>query len=163
MSYYEDRIRALEARIEEMSMLNRMKAIPVEAKLMERIGELNKENDRLKALTVEMDKTINISQSGCRELKAEVERLTFDPLTYLDDQGEWMPRHTHLAAVERLKAEVERLTKAGDAMQTRLNFFQKRWDNDELCEEAEAWNAAKDGNLRKNADISSTQSTHDNP
>ena len=42
-------------------------------------------------------------------LKAEVERLTFDPLTYLDDQGEWMPRHTHLAAVERLKAEVERL------------------------------------------------------
>jgi len=43
----------------------------------------------------------------------------------------------------RLKAEVERLTKAGDAMQTRLNFFQKRWDNDELCEEAEAWNAAK--------------------
>ena len=42
-------------------------------------------------------------------LKAEVERLTFDPLTYLDDQGEWMPRHIHLAAVERLQAEVERL------------------------------------------------------
>ena len=40
-------------------------------------------------------------------LKAEVERLTFDPLTYLDDQGEWMPRHIHLAAVERLQAEVE--------------------------------------------------------
>jgi hypothetical protein len=46
----------------------------------------------------------------CDSLKAEVERLTFDPLTYLDDSGEWMPRHTHLAAVERLKAEVERLT-----------------------------------------------------
>ena len=45
----------------------------------------------------------------------------------------------------RLKDEVERLTKAGDAMQTRLNFFQKRWDNDELCEESEAWNAAKEG------------------
>jgi len=59
MSYYEDRIKALEARIEEMSMLNRMKAIPVEAKLMERIGELNKENARLKAeverLTDELD------------------------------------------------------------------------------------------------------------
>ena len=40
-------------------------------------------------------------------LQAEVERLTFDPLTYLDDQGEWMPRHIHLAAVERLQAEVE--------------------------------------------------------
>ena len=49
MSYYEDRIKALEARIDEMAMLNRMKAIPVEAKLMERIGELNKENARLKA------------------------------------------------------------------------------------------------------------------
>jgi hypothetical protein len=47
--------------------------------------------------------------------------------------------------VARLKAEVERLTKAGDAMQTRLNFFQKRWDNDELCEESEVWNAAKEG------------------
>ena len=40
------------------------------------IEKLQIENDRLKALTVEMDKTINISQSGCRELKAEVERLT---------------------------------------------------------------------------------------
>lgn len=39
----------------------------------------------------------------------------------------------------------ERIIQAGDAMQTRLNFFQKRWDNDELCEEAEAWNAAKEG------------------
>jgi hypothetical protein len=45
-------------------------------------------------------------------LKAEVDRLTFDPMSYLDDHGEWMPRHTHLAAVARLKAEVERLTKA---------------------------------------------------
>ena len=49
MSYYEDRIKALEARIEEMAMLNRMKAIPVEAKLMDHIHELNKENARLKA------------------------------------------------------------------------------------------------------------------
>jgi cell division protein FtsB len=49
MSYYEDRIKALEARIKEMSLLNRMKAIPVEAKLMDRIHELNKENARLKA------------------------------------------------------------------------------------------------------------------
>jgi cell division protein FtsB len=40
-------------------------------------------------------------------LKAEVEKLTFDPLSYLDDAGEWMPRHTHLAAVQRLKAEVQ--------------------------------------------------------
>ena len=81
MSYYEDRIKALEARIEEMAMLNRMKAIPVEANLMKRIGELNAENARL---------------------KAEVERLTkagdamkFDCLNYLRELGKrpfgWFP------------------------------------------------------------------------
>jgi predicted RNase H-like nuclease (RuvC/YqgF family) len=60
--------------------------------------------------------------------------------------GELNKEVTNLKAeVDRFKAEVERLTKAGDAMQTRLNFFQKRWDNDELCEEAEAWLAAKEG------------------
>ena len=45
----------------------------------------------------------------------------------------------------RLKAEVERLRKAGDAMAKRTEFFQKRWDADELCQEVEAWNAAKEG------------------
>jgi hypothetical protein len=34
------------------------------------------EKQRLDALTVEMDKTINASQAECRRLKAEVERLT---------------------------------------------------------------------------------------
>jgi len=49
------------------------------------------------------------------------------------------------AEVARLKAEVERLTKAGDAMAKRTEFFQKRWDADELCQEVEAWLAAKEG------------------
>ena len=49
MSYYEDRIKALEARIEEMALLNRMKAVSVEASLMIRIGELNDDNASLKA------------------------------------------------------------------------------------------------------------------
>jgi hypothetical protein len=49
VSYYENRINALEARIEEMAMLNRMKAVSVEASLMIRIKELNDENARLKA------------------------------------------------------------------------------------------------------------------
>jgi regulator of replication initiation timing len=93
------------------------KFIPVEpekwaemVKAMAENARLKAEVEELKALTAEMDSTINVSQAACREYKAEVERLTFDPLTYLDDSGEWMPRHTHLAAVERLKAEVERLT-----------------------------------------------------
>ena len=47
--------------------------------------------------------------------------------------------------VANLKAEVERLRKAGDAMAKQTEFFQKRWDSDELCQEVEAWKAAKEG------------------
>ena len=59
------------------------------------------------------------------------------------------------AEVERLRAssfvtavpveQYERVIKAGDAMAKRTEFFQKRWDADELCQEVEAWNAAKEG------------------
>ena len=48
MSYYENRIKHLEARIEEMANRERLKAIPVEAKLFDRWAELVKENKRLK-------------------------------------------------------------------------------------------------------------------
>ena len=50
------------------------------------------------------------------------------------------------ARCNELKAEVERLRKAGDKLAKRTEFFQKRWDADELCQEVEAWNAAKEGN-----------------
>jgi hypothetical protein len=53
MSYYENRIKALEARVEEMAMLNRIKAIPVEAKLIDRIAELTAE---VKAIKEKMEK-----------------------------------------------------------------------------------------------------------
>ena len=56
------------------------------------------------------------SSAEAARLKVEVDKLTFDPLSYLDDAGEWMPRHTHLAAVQRLKAEIELLTKQKDAL-----------------------------------------------
>jgi len=46
---------------------------------------LKAEVEQLKTLTVEMDKTINISQAGCRELKSEVERLT-NNCNYLDQK-----------------------------------------------------------------------------
>ena len=100
-------------------------------------------------------------------LKGEVERLTFDPMTYLDDQGEWMPRHIHLAAVERLKAEVERLTafttrtiipneqlqaeverltKAGDAMHTNIpKMVTSRITSDEVIGLYNDWIDAKEG------------------
>ena len=41
--------------------------------------------------------------------------------------------------------QYERVIKAGDELAKRTEFFQKRWDADELCQEVEAWNAAKEG------------------
>ena len=52
MSYYEKRIAYLEARVAEMARQQRMKAIPIEAKLLERIKELKDEVERLKAAKV---------------------------------------------------------------------------------------------------------------
>lgn len=49
MSYYENRIKALEEKVAEMARMQRHKAIPVEAKLVERIAEYQAENARLKA------------------------------------------------------------------------------------------------------------------
>jgi hypothetical protein len=65
VSYYESRIKALEARIEEMAQLERMKAVKVEAQLMITISELQVENARLKAeverLTKSEDKMIEVT------------------------------------------------------------------------------------------------------
>jgi hypothetical protein len=47
MSYYENRIKALEARVDEMAKRERMKAIPVEAKLMDIIKEQKEQIERL--------------------------------------------------------------------------------------------------------------------
>lgn len=47
MSYYETRIKELEERIAEMALHNRMKAVRVEAQILDRIVELKKENNRL--------------------------------------------------------------------------------------------------------------------
>jgi len=74
------------------------------------VTSLKKQLVEVDAEVVRLNSLIANSEQENARLKAEVERLTFDPLTYLDDHGEWMPRHTHLAAVERLNAQVERLT-----------------------------------------------------
>lgn len=69
-------------------------------------------------------------KSTADRFKAEVDSLMTNPTSRL------------------LRAEREenaRLTKSGDAMAKRTEFFQKRWDADELCQEVEAWNAAKEG------------------
>jgi DNA repair exonuclease SbcCD ATPase subunit len=59
VSYYESRIKALEARIEEMAQLERMKAVKVEAQLMVSIGELQSENTRLKTEVERLTKAAN--------------------------------------------------------------------------------------------------------
>ena len=48
MSYYEKRIAHLEARVAEMARQQRMKVIPVEAKLLERYALMQAENTRLR-------------------------------------------------------------------------------------------------------------------
>ncbi len=48
MSYYEKRIAELEARVAQLALHQRMKAIPVEAQLIDSIAELKAENDRLR-------------------------------------------------------------------------------------------------------------------
>jgi chromosome segregation ATPase len=98
------------------------KFIPVEPEKWAEMVKAMAENARLKALTVEMDKTINASQAECRRLKAEVERLTSDLQMEKENEDrlvrEWQKANnevyglqTQVAALiddqTRLKAEVE--------------------------------------------------------
>ena len=48
MSYYEKRIAYLEARVAQLAMEQRLKAIPVEGKLLERYALMQAENTRLR-------------------------------------------------------------------------------------------------------------------
>ena len=56
MSYYEKRIAELEARIAEITREQRLKAIPVEAGLIDRLLELKAENVSLKTEVDKLDK-----------------------------------------------------------------------------------------------------------
>jgi hypothetical protein len=75
MSYYEDRIKALEAKVEEMALRERMKAIPVEAKLMDRIAELTEE---LKTLKEKMAKLPTRQIAGRWYTEGEFQQLIQD-------------------------------------------------------------------------------------
>lgn len=48
MSYYEKRIAELEARVAQLALHQRIKAIPIEAQLIDSIAELKAENERLR-------------------------------------------------------------------------------------------------------------------
>jgi hypothetical protein len=72
---------------------------------------------------------------------------------YLHEFGTLVPKHLAKALLEenaRLKAEVERLTKAGDAFyESEIGYYGEQILNDpkhhtgQLCRD---WNAAKEGN-----------------
>ena len=89
--------------------------------------KLNAYQMRVERLKAEVDRLTNL-QSGADRLKAEVERLRAS---------------SFVTAVP--VEQYERVVKAGDAMAKRTEFFQKRWDADELCQEVEAWHTAKEG------------------
>ena len=120
MSYYENRIKHLEGLVATMAREQRMKAIPVEAKLVERIAEYQAENTRL---------------------KAEVERLE----SMADENAHLYKGIYSLSLnVGQLKDEVERLRKAGDAV---IDII---WDDDDGTidtwnKAVNLWNAAKEG------------------
>jgi predicted RNase H-like nuclease (RuvC/YqgF family) len=94
----------------------------LELTMMRRVGELNKENARL---------------------KEEVERMTLasqGAVKYVDHTMALTRQSMeHHKQVSRLEAQVERLTKAGDALTEQLEGlgFDSVWD---------FWNAAKEGN-----------------
>jgi hypothetical protein len=71
VSYYESRIKALEARIEEMAQLERMKAVKVEAQLMITISELQVENARLKAQVERLTKAGDAMAIGLQGMAGE--------------------------------------------------------------------------------------------
>lgn len=118
MSYYENRIKHLEGLVATMAREQRMKAISVEAKLVERIAEYQAENTRL---------------------KAEVDALKLGSLLTAVDVLQFI----------NLKAENERLRKAGDALyESKIGYYGEqiledmKHNSGELCRN---WNAAKEG------------------
>ena len=118
--FYEGRMIPL--KIADMAIINCNKEIE----------KLQIENARLKALTAEMDKTINISQAGCRLLKAEVERLR-NLATKID------------VCVDVLVLENGLLRKAGDAMAIVIAYELRIDEGEELPICVQAWNHAKEG------------------
>ena len=75
------------------------------------------------ALVKEMDKTINASQAECRRLKAEVEaqaKRWAESEDLISHYKQQMDEAINDCQCSSLKAEVERLRKAGDAMADEL-------------------------------------------
>jgi hypothetical protein len=99
-----------------------MKPVSLELTMMRRVGELNKENARLKAEVERLEKTEEYLQNTLNQYA-------------LDDM--------------RLQAQVERLTKAGDAMASSIQFNEEMSQDYNgptiVHQSVQRWNAAKEG------------------
>lgn len=62
MSYYEKRIADLEARVAQLAREQRLKAIPVEAKLLERYALMQAENTRLRKAGDDLASSIQFNE-----------------------------------------------------------------------------------------------------
>ena len=70
------RIGELKAEVERLKMEQRLKAVPIEAKLMDSIAKLQTENDHLEANNDRMSREFcDLADDHCR-LKQQIERLT---------------------------------------------------------------------------------------
>ena len=108
MSYYENRIKALEEKVAEMAKRERMKAIPVEAQLIDSIARLKAEVDNSNRINTELLLLSNKQASEVRRLTAE--------LSNISGWGRGLESDLSHARVEIsfLKSEVERLTQQTD-------------------------------------------------
>ena len=105
------------------------------------------EKQRLDSLTAEMDKTINASQAECRRLKAEVERLTeLNSSLNIRYDTACGAINGSTNYIGQLEEDIERLTKAGDAMANNIPYYADVDISAETLREfTEKWNAAKEG------------------
>jgi hypothetical protein len=79
------------------------------------------------------------------KLVKEVMNDTMDRDFYLQAKAFFEKNNEHITEIAKLKAEVERLRKAGDAMANALNLDDDVFDNHDKKEAQSNWNAAKDG------------------
>jgi outer membrane murein-binding lipoprotein Lpp len=114
----------------------------LELTMMRRVGELKAENARLKA---EVESLTDLKAEADR-LKAEVERLTALVESNLNQSKLAMAKSD--ASVRTLEAEVERLTKAGDAMASSIQFNEemaKDYNGTTIVHQSvQRWRAAKE-------------------
>jgi chromosome segregation ATPase len=138
------------------------KFIPVEPEKWAEMVKAMAENARLKAECQARQAENSVLAVECNSLKAEVERLTADLQMEKENEDrlvrEWQKANNEVYGLQRqvaaliddqtsLKAELERLTKAGDELHAFLiNYIvDSRISSAYLNKLEDEWNAAKEG------------------